>query len=305
MSVCELGSISRASSKARIAQPALSRQIKMLESEIGAPLFVRHSAGIRLTPVGELLLSTITEPLKALEGAFGDVQKQSSTNRRRVRLGFSPAIGCELARRLMSRVSSDLPTVALRISEGYEAELSDAIVRGEIDAAVMHETTSPGTHLAVSLLFSEPFVLLGPRDARLSLEQRCNIEVLAGKPLILPGKSHRLRSVIQEAATAANVALNVTCEVESPSSVKEMVESGLGWSVLTLTSIHREYREGRLACAVLDGPGLAQNIVLALPPGVQSTRATSSVLALLKDEISKLANLEGYGSHGDIWVKAA
>ena len=132
--VAEVGSLSQASDRLRLAQPALSRQIKMLENEIGVPLFVRHGRGMKLTEAGRQLLESVGAPLRQLEQSFDELRSSAKRIEGRVSLGMTPTISFILAGRLAKRVAKELPGVSLRIVEGYGGYLVEWLQRNEIDA---------------------------------------------------------------------------------------------------------------------------------------------------------------------------
>src|SRR3546814_11503577 len=88
--VAELGSVSRAADRIRIAQPALSRQMRLLEDEIGVPLFVRHRRGITLTEAGEELRTRLVGPLHQIEQVFEDVRALSQSAGGNFAFGMPP-----------------------------------------------------------------------------------------------------------------------------------------------------------------------------------------------------------------------
>ena len=117
--VAETGSLSAASDRLRLAQPALSRQIKLLEHKTGAQLFHRTVKGMTLTESGEKLLSRVSGIIRQLEQAVDEVRSSSESITGNVAIGLMPSINSVLAVRLIEKVKSELPQVTLRIVEGY------------------------------------------------------------------------------------------------------------------------------------------------------------------------------------------
>src|SRR3954469_10734762 len=113
--VADLGSLSKAAERLRIAQPALSRQIRLLEEELKVTLFTRHGRGMVLTPAGELLRGRASGILRQVEEARADLMEEAGAVRGRVVFGMPPTVGDVLATRLIERFLALHPEVRLRV----------------------------------------------------------------------------------------------------------------------------------------------------------------------------------------------
>src|SRR5215471_7971497 len=116
--IAEDGSLTRAAGVLRIAQPALSRQIRLLEEELGIALFNRTARGMQLTEEGEHLRACVAGPLRSLELALQNARSFSSHIEGNFTLGMTSGIGEILAKPLVLRMSSEFPNIKLRIVEG-------------------------------------------------------------------------------------------------------------------------------------------------------------------------------------------
>lgn len=283
MMVAESGSLSRASDRLRIAQPALSRQIRMLEDEVGFPLFIRSGRGMTLTDRGEILLDRVSGLIQQLEATVDDVRSLPDEPTGRVTLGLIPTVSFVIAGRIAVRAARELPQVSLRLVEGYAGHLIDWLHRGEIDLAVLYGPTAD-LHLRLTDIMFEELVLVSPaKGARAGAA--LPVAELAGMDLILPSRPHGLRIVVETAAAKAGAAINVRFEVDSFHALKEMVAAGLGHSVLPLSAFYREQTEGVFRLSRLIRPKVARQLVLALPSSRMETAATTAVHRLILDEI--------------------
>ena len=140
--VAELGSLSRAADRLRIAQPALSRQMRLLESETGTELFSRHRRGMQLTQAGEDLRQRLSGPVREIRQIFDDLRGRSSEAGGQMALGMPPTVSYVLAGRLARKVAQEAPNISLRIVEGYAGHLMDWLQRNEIDAALLYGPAS-------------------------------------------------------------------------------------------------------------------------------------------------------------------
>lgn len=287
--IAEAGSLSRAADRLRLAQPALSRQIRLLEAEAGLALFTRHGRGMALTEAGRELLARISGPLRQLEGAFAEVRALSGAVAGQVALGMMPTVAAVLAGPLARRVAERHPAVSLRIVEGYTGHLIEWVQRGATDATLLYGPAAD-LHLPVRDLFIEALVLAGPPGSGLSPEVPVTLADAAKRPLVAPSLPHGLRSIVETAAARARITLNLRHEADSFLVLKDLVECGLGFAILPRSSIRREEQEGRMAVAPLVRPTIRRQVVLAVPPDRAAGRATEAVLALLAEEVAARAD---------------
>lgn len=285
--VAEVGSLSQASDRLRVAQPALSRQIKLLENEIGVSLFARHGRGMKLTEAGRQLLERIATPLRQLEQSFDELRSSANRIEGRVSLGMTPTISFILAGRLAKRVAKELPGVSLRIVEGYGGYLVEWLQRNEIDATVLYGPASD-LHLRVTELLFERLVLVGPRDCDLDIKSPVLFRTLADLQLVLPSKPHGLRAVVDSAAYKSKTSLNIRFEADSFLVLKDLVQEGLGYTILPTSAFKKEQLETSFRIAPLIRPKVIRHIVMATKPDYVPGRATVAVTKLLLDETRAL-----------------
>jgi len=294
--VAEAGSVSRAADRMRIAQPALSRQMQLLEEEMGVRLFERHRRGMALTEAGEELRTRLTGPLRQIEQVFEDVRTLSRAVGGNIAFGMPPTTSYVLAGPLARSVVAHAPNVSLRVVEGYGAHLIDWLQRGEIDAALLYGPASD-LQLKAEELLVEEIMLVGPPDSDLRPETPVSFAELSKLPLVLPSHPHGLRIVVDNAAARARVPIDVRFQADSFLLMKELVESGLGYTCLPLSAFSREAEAGRLRHATLENPRVTRQLVLATQPGNAATRATSVLGTLVRQEIAALVAAGRWKAH--------
>lgn len=282
--VADSGSLSRAADRLHLAQPALSRQIRLLEAEIGLPLFARHGRGMQLTEAGMALLERIDGPVRQLERAIDEVRSLAGAVAGQVALGMMPTIATVLAGPLARRVALEHPGLSLRIVEGYTGHLVEWVQRGVTDATLLYGP-APALHLRVTPLLTEEMVLAGAAGSGIGPEP-VPFASLAGRRLVMPSRQHGLRRIVEAAAGRARITLNVAFEADSFGVLKELVMSGIGEAVLPRSAIREEEAAGRLRSAPLVRPVPRRQVVLALPTDRAPSRATALVLALLAEEVA-------------------
>ena len=136
--VVELGSYSKAARFLRISQPAISRQVTSLETELGKTLLVRTGHGATPTDAGTLLFEHSQAILRQLENAASEVRNLNSDPAGSVALAVPPGAGYFLVPRLVKRFASVYPHVVLRITAGFSGFIHEALMRGRVDVACLH-----------------------------------------------------------------------------------------------------------------------------------------------------------------------
>ncbi|WEZ85456.1 LysR substrate-binding domain-containing protein (plasmid) [Rhizobium sp. 32-5/1] len=262
--VAELGSLSKASDRMHIAQPALSRQIRLLEEELSVRLFDRHGRGMIVTEQGQDVLRHALRIMAELEEIRAVVSDVDAPLRGHVSIGMPPTASDILSEPLVSAFKARHPEATLRIVSAYSGYLLDWLHRGEIDAAILYDPKSART-LRIHPLLEETLFLIGPADSGLSQDTPVSFSLLEGYRLLLPSVGHGLRIILDRLAQEASITLNVKVEADSYSTLKSLVRSGHGVTVLPLAPIHEELRKGSLCAAPLVDPVPMRRLIMSYP----------------------------------------
>jgi LysR family transcriptional regulator, nitrogen assimilation regulatory protein len=285
--VAELGSLSKASDRLRVAQPALSRQIKLLEHELRIELFTRNGRGMLLTAAGQLLLERTTGLVRQIEQVRDDLQSVGGNPSGRVVLGLVPTVSCILSARFARRIIETLPDVSLLIVESYGGHLVEWLHRGEMDLAIIYGP-SVDLHLSVETLGRDSIVAVGPRGGGLAGRRDVDIAWLAEQKLVLPSHSHGLRALIERAAARKNLTLKVLMEADSYRVLTSLVEEGVGFTLLPPSAVRNEVLEGRLEAAPIAKPAITRELILASPADHRPSVATTTISTMIRREIQGL-----------------
>lgn len=279
--VAELGSLSKAADRLHIAQPALSRQIRLLEEELGVRLFKRHGRGMIVTEEGQDVLRHATRVLAELEEIRAVVSDENAPLRGHVSIGMPPTASDILSEPLVSAFRQSHPEATLRIVSAYSGYLLDWMHRGELDAAILYDPKTART-LQILPLVEETLFLIGPAKSGLSLEHPVEFADLQDRHLLLPSIGHGLRMLVERYAGEAGIRLNVKVEADSYSTLKSLVRSGHGATVLPLAPIHEELQSGRLDAAPLVNPVPVRRLIMSYPtdrPTPRLARFAGQVIA--------------------------
>jgi LysR family nitrogen assimilation transcriptional regulator len=148
VAIADAGSLTGAAAAISIAQPALTRQLRELEADLGVPLFQRMPRGVRLTQAGVTLYESAQRILGEAQRVRQRLANTTSDSKTTVLLGVSPTLARVLLPGLFEHCLRTLPDVELRSREAFTPELLDWLERGMIDMAVV---TNPGVGRSVSL----------------------------------------------------------------------------------------------------------------------------------------------------------
>ena len=282
--VAELGSLSKASDTLRVAQPALSRQIKLLEHELRIELFTRNGRGMVLTEAGRLLLARTSGIVRQIDQIRDDIQSAKGPPSGQVVLGLVPTVSCVLSARFARRCVEKFPGISLRIVESYSGHLVEWLHRGEMDLAILYGR-SADLHLNVQSLGRDNIVAVGPRGCGLARKKSVEIGWLLRQRLVLPSHSHGLRALIEHAAAQRKIKLNVQLEADSFRVLTSLVEEGLGFALLPPSSLHGEVADGRPQTAVVSRP-MTRELIFASPIHRPASTASLAITALLREEVA-------------------
>jgi DNA-binding transcriptional LysR family regulator len=286
--IADEGSMNRAARVLGIAQPALSRQMRLLEQALGVTLFTRTSRGMELTEAGEQLRGSMTGPLRQLELAMQNVGSPFAQLEGGVVVGMPETTACILAEPLLSRVSAIFPKVKLGVVVGETSQLVDGMLKGEVDLALVHGPISDD-RLFDSALLDEDLVLVGGPGSGLAADQPVSFGQLSRFPLVLPRFQPGVRSTVEKTWLRLGVNIEVRLEVDSLQVTKDLITSGLAYGVLAVSAIHREVEAGRLRYAPLRDPALTQHLVFAARPHLVMPRSfVAEFGALVRQEVEAL-----------------
>lgn len=287
LQVAEVGSLSKAADRLRIAQPALSRQVRLLEQELRVTLFTRHGRGMVLTAPGEMLRARAAAILRQVEETRTDLIQEAAAVRGRVVFGMPPTVGGVLATRLIERFQALHPEVRLRAVQAFSGYLLDWLQGGEIDIAVVYGT-APIASVHVTPLLVENLGFVVPAGEALSPHHAIGFAEVAARRLVLPGPQHGLRRLIEDQARAAGLTLDVAIEADDLQVIKALVLRGLGATVLPLASVHDDLAAGVLRAAPIVDPALSRKLVVAEPLGRPRANAVRRFAEVLHDEVAAM-----------------
>jgi len=284
--IAELGSLGRAADILRIAQPALTRQVRLLEQELGATLFTRSRRGMQLTEEGTQLLADVTGPLRHLEGALQNIRSRGADLSGNVALGMTPTVACFLAQPMLEGMASAAPEVALRIVEGTSLHIGEGLLAGELDIGLLHEPLHDH-RLENRDLMTEDMVIVGPMASGLSPDRELLIDELTSLPLILPNPKNGLRSITERYAAKYGVHFTIKYVIDSFPVLKDMIGNGHGFGIMPLSAILKEVEAGTLTYARLKNP-TRRTLVVSTRTNSRVPRVMAKLQSVMEDVLCTL-----------------
>jgi LysR family nitrogen assimilation transcriptional regulator len=275
VAIAQSGNISAAAIKIGIAQPALTRHIKQLESELNTILFTRLARGVQLTASGRELLEYAQRIVSEVAQAKQEITGLSLKPKGTIVLGASPTISSILMPRIVSDSLKEFPGVQLKLMEGRSLRLNECLLTGVLDMAILTNPL-PSYQLHLTPLISEPLCLVGfagqlPKKAPRSLED------FNGLPLILtPG----MLALTTQVESGKKPKLKIIAEIESIETIRSLVKSGQGITITPASAFYQELNRNELRTQTIEIKGLRRDLVLA-------TRTDNAHLPIVR-ELSRI-----------------
>ncbi|CAM4323367.1 LysR family transcriptional regulator [Bordetella tumbae] len=283
LTVVETGNVTRAADVLNLVQPAVSRQIRLLEEDIGTPLFERERRGMVLTEAGQVLVGYARRALLELDRARVEINGVGQGISGLVTLGLLPSSIDMLSSPLASAVAAAYPGIRVRIAMGYAGTLQRWLASGEVDAALLYGVErSPD--IESTPLIEEPLWVIGPKHSALRPDRPVALADLVGQRLVLPSAPHGIRTLMEHACAVAHVTLDVSVETNALSVQRSLVLGGHGWTILPPIAVADDLRRNQLRGAPLAEPDITRTIVLGLPTNRPISRAVQCTVDVLRDE---------------------
>jgi LysR family nitrogen assimilation transcriptional regulator len=239
------GTFTKASSKLRVAQPALSRQIGLLEEELGTLLLVRHRRGVGLTEAGVALLERARPLLVSMDQIEADIRDYSAAPTGILRIGCTPTLTSRLVVNPVRRILDAFPKVTVQIQEGVSYQLCRAVLSDELDAAIVSENLAE-SFLTAEALFDEEVWLFGPPTTR-KRASPIDIRRIAALPIIMTRAPQTTRRFVDRAIAQAGFQLNMIAESDSIQATREFLISGVGHTVAPCSALSADIDSGLLS----------------------------------------------------------
>jgi len=258
----------RAAEACFVSQPTLSVAIRKLEEELGVVLFERGPGEIAVTPVGMRIVEQAKRVVEEAAALREIASQGKDPLNEPLRLGAIYTIAPYLLPHLVKQLRKRAPRMPLLIEENYTSRLLDMLRGGDVDAIVV-ALPIDGAGLTVQPLYDETFQVAVPVGHAWDGRKRVSAADIARQPLLLLGSGHCFRDHVLKACPALNRGtatpgtLQQTVEGSSLETIRHMVASGVGITVLPSTSIHPGEKQSLLRYIPFTRPVPDRRVVLA------------------------------------------
>jgi len=246
VAIAESGTFTAGALRVHVTQAAISMQIRQLETEIGAKVFVRAPRHVILTEAGEQLLRRARHILREHDAALDEIAELAGAERGRLRIGSASAmVLTEQLPSILKELRKQHPAADIAVTSGTSEVLVDQILAGEVDIAFVSLPVDVRGIKTERLSEDQLVAIASPRH-KLAKQRTISAYTLAGERLILGERGGNTRRLIDQFFAQAGVSLRVAMELSRQQAIKRMVEEDMGVGIVPLQSVKDEVDKGKL-----------------------------------------------------------
>jgi len=295
--VAELGSFTRAASFLSVVQPALSRQVRQLEVELGQNLFERNGRGVVLTDAGARLLEHTRGILTQVGRARQELEDQRNGDSGHFALGLPPSLGSSVTVPLVKAFALTLPNARLATVEGLSAYILEWLNVGRVDCALVYNATASTTVELLPLLDDQLYLIAPlasiPAHGAAPPRESITLGALADYPLIIPSRPHALRMSVENALASVDRKIRVAHEIECIPAVIDLVRQGHGFGVLPMNAVKSSPWAKEVRALAIGRPPLTTSLSIA----TSAQRPRSPLMRKAIDVIRDIVRQEILANH--------
>ena len=246
VAIAESGTFTAGALRVHVTQAAISMQIRQLENEIGAKVFVRAPRHVILTEAGEQLLRRARHILREHDAALDEIAELAGAERGRLRIGSASAmVLTDQLPGILKELRKQHPAAEIAVTSGTSEVLVDQILAGEVDVAFVSLPVDVRGIKTERLSDDQLVAIASPRH-KLAKQRTISAYTLAGERLILGERGGNTRRLIDQFFAQAGVTLRVAMELSRQQAIKRMVEEDMGVGIVPLQSVKEEVEKGKL-----------------------------------------------------------
>ncbi|HJV62484.1 MAG TPA: LysR family transcriptional regulator [Albitalea sp.] len=276
--VAEHGSFSKAALVLGVAQPALSRQVRALETELRETLLLRHGRGVRLTESGRRLLEHCRGILHLIAQAKEDLTAHRDEPTGHIAIAMPPTLARLHTLPLIRAFRDEMPKARVAVIEGFSVHITEWLASGRTDLGLVYNP-EPLPSLEITPLRDERLCLVSPADQ--APRRPVTLAQLSQYPLVMPERGHIFRKLMESSAAMAGVSLRVEWEVSSVPAILDLVSAGIAHATLGEDAIRLFRQPKRLALTRFAAPEIKTTLCLVAPAQTRSTPLRRHTAALL------------------------
>ena len=282
VAIAETGNFTRASERNHVSQPSLSQQIQKLETEVGHKLFHRLGRKAVLTEAGTAFLERARRILFEVENATKELGDKRGLGRR-ITVGAVQTVMPYLITPLIARLRDEHPNLLIGAREDFRGSLLRAVVEGDVDLAVVPQPVKDH-RISIEPLFTEPLLLVVGKRHPIASRTEITVNDLAGETFVSLGDSSSLAAQIQAFFGDQQFRPQIGFRCAQVATLKQIVASGLGISLLPQLARQTEDRES-LTYLRLTGSEPTRELVVIRHLQRYQSRGAEQFLILLREHV--------------------
>jgi DNA-binding transcriptional LysR family regulator len=255
--IAETGSFTACGRKLHVSQSAISRQILLLEEELGEPLFLRVGRQVRMTAAAESLVQLGQRVFQDVRETVGAITDRTQTLQGTLRLAGGMTVSLYVFPPLLKHLKRVHPQLDVRITVATAARAVGEIKAGRIDAGLLTLPVEESDLVSVPVIREELLVVTMPTHP-LAKRRTIASTDLANEPFILFEPGSATRQVIDAFFVTEKIEPTVVMDTENVEIIKAMVKTGLGIGIVPYQAVAREVRSGQFFCARVEGHELVR-----------------------------------------------
>lgn len=256
--------VTEAATALHVAQSAVSRQLFNLEAELGVDLFIREGRNVRLTQIGKIFLEHMEQAINVIDNATQIIEEYTDPERGTIHVGFPTSLASHILPTSISAFRDEYPDVNFQFNQGSYYDLKEAVIKGDINMALLGPVPVDSRKLKGTILFTENIVALLPVNHPLAKAKTIKLNQLHNDSFVLFPHGFVLRDIIMNACQQLGFQPNVSFEGEDIDSIKGLVSAGLGVSLIPEITLIDNVPRGTVKIPVTD-PNVTRTVGIVIP----------------------------------------
>ncbi len=289
IAIAELGTFTAGAQRVHVTQAAISMQIRQLENELGARLFIRAPRRVMLTEAGEQLLQRARQILRDHDAAIDEIAELAGAERGRLRIGSASAmVTTDVLPKLLKQVRKQHARAEVTVASGTSEALVQQILAGELDVAFVSLPVE-ARGISTERLSQDQLVAVASPRHRLARQRTISAYTLAGEKLILGERGGNTRRLIDQFFAQAGVTLHVSMELSRQAAIRRMVEEDMGVGIVPLQTVSEAVDKGRLVRWWIEGAQINWELGVAKLTGGYESPIVQTFIKLARNHFASEA----------------
>jgi LysR family transcriptional regulator, low CO2-responsive transcriptional regulator len=291
IAIAESGTFTAGAARVHVTQAAISVQIRQLENEVGAKLFIRAPRRVTLTEAGEQLLQRARQILRDHDVALDEIAELAGAKQGRLRIGSASAmVTTDPLPKLLKELRKQHEDAEITVASGTSEALVRQILAGELDVALVSLPVE-ARGISTERLSQDQLVAIASPRHRLAKQRTISAFTLAGEKLILGERGGNTRRLIDQFFAHAGVTLRISMELSRQAAIRRMVEEDMGVGIVPLQSVAEQVDRGRLVRWWIEGAQINWELGLAKLAGGYESPIIQTFVRLCRELFAKPATV--------------